>query len=323
MYGGMVFLIGAIHLWAVLWPAGLGKLLYIVLPAAAFAAVWLNTRWYLPSRSPGLGWNNVFWLCQAVLAGVSLLAGSELFGMPFLVFAGLEAIRLSIAKRMDRQKRELRQMDEECAAMNEAFKRVRAERHDFLKHIAALHYMLEKGESAGAKAYLDDLVEGYEETNLSIKGELGAVAGILHQMHQRGKQAGIEVVYDFDLPLSSLPLQDKEIVALTGNLLVNSLEAAETWQKENGEQAAVTVQFYKKSALFILICGNPAVPIPAQTLDKLYQIPGITTKGEGHEGLGTKIIQDVVKANGGYLDFVHKDETFTVKIKLPAVVGRG
>ncbi|MEL3956574.1 GHKL domain-containing protein [Caldifermentibacillus hisashii] len=44
-----------------------------------------------------------------------------------------------------------------------------------------------------------------------------------------------------------------------------------------------------------------------------------TTKGAGHEGLGTKLIQDIVKKHDGFLDFIHKDETFTVKIKIPAI----
>ncbi|AWI11624.1 GHKL domain-containing protein [Caldifermentibacillus hisashii] len=46
---------------------------------------------------------------------------------------------------------------------------------------------------------------------------------------------------------------------------------------------------------------------------------GNTTKGAGHEGLGTKLIQDIVKNHDDFLDFIHKDETFTVKIKIPAI----
>lgn len=42
-------------------------------------------------------------------------------------------------------------------------------------------------------------------------------------------------------------------------------------------------------------------------------------KDAGHEGLGTKLIQDIVKKHDGFLDFIHKDETFTVKIKIPAI----
>jgi two-component system, LytTR family, sensor histidine kinase NatK len=51
----------------------------------------------------------------------------------------------------------------------------------------------------------------------------------------------------------------------------------------------------------------------------LFQSYGKTTKGRGHEGLGTKIIKDIVTGNNGFLDFVYKDEEFTVKIKFPAL----
>jgi LytT family two-component system sensor histidine kinase NatK len=67
---------------------------------------------------------------------------------------------------------------------NETFRPVRSERHDFLKHVSAIHYLLENKNNKEAKTYLDDLVDGYEETNLSIKGERGVVAGVLHQMYR-------------------------------------------------------------------------------------------------------------------------------------------
>ncbi|WP_234410400.1 hypothetical protein [Caldalkalibacillus mannanilyticus] len=80
--------------------------------------------------------------------------------------------------------------EEQLAAINETFRMVRSERHDFLKHVSALHFMLEDGRSIEAKKYLDALVDNYEETNFSIKGERGAVAGVLHQTYKRAKHWG-------------------------------------------------------------------------------------------------------------------------------------
>ncbi|MFD1779481.1 sensor histidine kinase [Fredinandcohnia salidurans] len=230
--------------------------------------------------------------------------------------------RLSISRKMNTLLEEAKHFDEQRAQFNETFRVVRSERHDFLKHVSAIHFMLENGKDKEAKHYLDELVEGYKETNLSIKGERGVVAGILHQMYRKARALDISIVYDFDLPLSSLPLSDQQIVTLIGNLLSNSIDACEEWQKEHKGHAFLTLQCYKRSGLYILTCKNSTLPIPASILDHLFETFGKTTKGDGHEGLGTKLIYDVVDEANGFLDFVCKDEEFTVKIKIPAIKGK-
>lgn len=227
--------------------------------------------------------------------------------------------RFSMARKMKTLSEEAKHFDEQRAQFNETFRVVRSERHDFLKHVSAIHFMLENKNNEEAKQYLDELVEGYKETNLSIKGEHGVVAGVLHQMYRKARALDIEVVYDFDLPLSTLPLSDQRIIILIGNLLSNSIDACEEWQKKYHQQALLTLQFYKRSGLYLLTCKNNSLPIPAQILDQLFVNYGKTTKGDGHEGLGTKLIQDVVHEANGFLDFVHKDEEFMIKIKIPAI----
>lgn len=260
--------------------------------------------------------NGSLFVLQILLSFVYVLVNTYWF---FILFIGIEVIRWMMVKKLTPLLQELRQVEEQHTQINETFRRVRSERHDFLKHISALHFLLESDQSKEAKHYLDKLVEGYEETNLSIKGERGTVAGVLHQMYRRGQTAGIDIVYDLDIPLSTLPLPDKEAVILLGNLLANSIESCEQWQQVHQKQGILTLQFYKRSGLYLLICKNKSLPVPANVLDELFKKSGQTTKGKGHDGLGTKIIADVVTAHHGFLDFVHKDEEFTVKIKIPAI----
>ncbi|MEH7352241.1 GHKL domain-containing protein [Neobacillus drentensis] len=268
----------------------------------------------------GVKWNSLLFGLQLLLVVIyTALKPSWVYLALLILFIGIECIRLSVAQKLAALTRENHLFKEQTAHFNETFRIVRSERHDFLKHVSAIHFMLETGKHGEAKAYLDELVESYEETNLSIKGERGIVAGSLHQMYRRAKTAGIPVVYDFDLPLSTLPLPDTVMVKLLGNLLSNSIEASEDWQKEHKQQAVITLQFYKRSGLFLLICKNNSLPIPPPILDGLFQRYGKTTKANGHEGLGTKIIKDIVNDHHGFLDFVYKDQEFTVKIKFPAI----
>ncbi len=228
-------------------------------------------------------------------------------------------MRKSSANKVASLARSLQQFEEQQNQINETFRIVRSERHDFLKHVSAVHFMLENKQYHEAKTYLDQLVDGYEETNLSIRGERGIVAGVLHQMYRQAQNKGIAVVYDLDLPLSTLPLSDQHIVALLGNLLSNSMDACEEWQSKHHEQALLTLQFYKRSGLYLLTCKNNSLPIPSSILDQLFHSYGNTTKGNGHEGLGTKMMKDIVEEHKGFLDFTYKKEEFLVKIKIPEI----
>ncbi|MED4018933.1 sensor histidine kinase [Sutcliffiella cohnii] len=264
--------------------------------------------------------NIVFSLGQIFIVSFCLLIPTTVFTTTLLiVFILIEIGKVQAARERNLVRKEVQQFEAQQTRLNETFRILRSERHDFLKHISAIHYMLEKGSNSEAKTYLDSLVDSYEETNLSIKGETGVVAAVLHQMYKQATSKGCSVYYDLDVPISSLPLTDKDTVALISNLLTNSVEACEDWLKERDEQPLLSLQFYKRSGLYILLCKNNSLPLTSNVLDRLYDKYGVTTKGGNHEGLGTKIIHSTVQQYNGLLDFTYIDEQFSVKIKIPAI----
>lgn len=320
LYWAFTAVLGTVHLHALAMNLPWETPIYFTSLLAFGIAYFLYKKSILNLSVLNVKWHLVLSFMQLILLSIyaaDLPSFMEL--VPFLIFIGLETVRQAGSRKLNILSHELQQFEEQRDHFNETFRIVRSERHDFLKHVSAVHFLLENGKNKEAKVYLDELVGGYEETNLSIKGERGIVAGALHQMYKRAQAAGISIVYDLDLPLSSLPFSDHNIVTLIGNLLSNSIDASEEWQKTHNEQAQISLQFYKKSGLYILICKNTALPIPNDILDQLYETYGITTKSDGHEGLGTKIIHDIVNGHKGYLDFVYKEEEFTVKIKVPAI----
>lgn len=237
----------------------------------------------------------------------------------FLLFLLIEVARFMVGWKMIHLKQEKESYEDEIKQYNELFQVIRSERHDFLKHISAVHFMLEEEGSSNAKAYLDELVEGYEETNLSIKGENGAVASILHRVYKQAILDNLELKYDFDVPLSTLPMKEKDIVSLVGNLLFNSLEASQEWGKKHNKKPHITIRLSKRSGLYLLTCKNNCLPIPAAILDSMFKKFGQSTKAGKERGYGTKIIQTIASKYHGYLDYTYKDETFTVKLKIPAI----
>lgn len=319
-YWAGIALLATIHLHALLLNLPFEIQIYFTLLPVLGTVYYFYNKISLSIPFLGITWNSSLFFMQILLIFIYFrIEPSWVYLVPNFIFIGIETIRIFWAKQLVSLSKSLKNFEEQSTQLNETFRQVRSERHDFLKHVSAIHYLLENNKHDEAKTYLDDLVGGYEETNLSIRGERGIVAGVLHQMYRRAKDAGIAISYDFDLPLSSLPLTDQNMITLMGNLLSNSIEACEEWQKEQKEQAMISLQFYKRSGLYLLICKNNTLPIPTNILDGLFQTYGKTTKNGAHKGLGTNIIHNIVKDHQGFLDFVHKNQEITIKIKIPAI----
>lgn len=201
---------------------------------------------------------------------------------------------------------------------NETFQTVRKERHDYLKHVTTIQFLLEKNQFEDAKSYMAGLITQYEETNLSIKGENGAVAAILHDLYKQARQQNIAINYHFETPFSQLPLSDQALVTLLGNMLENALDACSAWQHQNDTQGFVDLSLHKQSGLYVIECKNSSLALPHKIADSLFITSGISIK-EGHEGLGTSIIQEIIKQHQGYLDFTYERGIFALKIKLPNI----
>ncbi|MFD1737842.1 sensor histidine kinase [Bacillus salitolerans] len=320
IYGGLIWGLGVLHLQALLASFISDIPIYYAVIVVGGFVIYFSRRQPLQISVIGLRLNSMLFMIQIALFYMyTVLEPSWFYLFPALIFLAIEYERILLGRRLTLMDSQLEQYEEQKNQLNETFKTVRGERHDFLKHVSAIHFLLEKRKFDEAKDYLDELVEGYEETNLAIKGERGTVAGILHQMYKRAKKAGISIVYDIDLPVSSLPMTDHHLVTLLGNLLSNSIEACVEWQIHNNKQASITLQFYKRGGLYILICKNDSMKIPTEVLDELFKSYGNTTKAGEHEGLGTKLIHDVVEEYQGFLDFVYKNEEFMIKIKIPSI----
>lgn len=318
LYRGSIWLLAAVHIYALL-PAG-GASIFI---AAALSCILAYAVYRITPdsiASPGAAVNTALFLAQLLIAGIHIRVAPVWAGLClFIAFFCMEFARRKAAIRLQEMNNGLLAFEEQQSRFNETFRTVRSERHDFLKHVSAIHYLMENQSWGEAKGYMDRLVDGYKETNLSIKGESGAVAGLLHDQYRKARQLQMAIVYDLDIPVSSLPLSDKEIVMLFGNILSNGIEACREWQEATGRESALTLQFSKRSGLFLIDCKNDCLPIPNDILDNLFKTPGKTTKGGNHEGLGTSVIADVVRKYNGRLDFVHKNNSFSVRIKIPAI----
>ena len=210
------------------------------------------------------------------------------------------------------------ELEEQLQQFNETFQAVRKERHDYLKHVAAIQYLLEKNQFEEAKKYMQDILDHFEELNLSIKGEQGAIASILHANYKRARSENIAINYLLDVPISQIPIATAELVELVGNILENAVDACIEWQNESEQQGFIELSLRKRSGLYLLTCQNSTIPLTKEVADRLFTMSGVSTKAQ-HEGLGTTIIQEIVQNQHGFLDFTAEKNTFSITCKIPSV----
>ena len=239
-----------------------------------------------------------------------------------IIIVGLFFVLLYVEKNKAKAQQtflnEIEAMKENRLQFNDVFQHLRKERHDYVKHITAIQFMLEEGNIEEAKEYIRAISQNYEETSIAIKGEKGAVAAILHNGYQRCMREKISIHYDFSTPISKLPLPDDQLVLLIGNMIDNAIDAAVEARNQNGH-GDVHMSLFQRAGLFILTCENATIPIPDAVVDQLFEQSNVTTKAE-HAGLGTTIMKEIVEAHGGHLHFEHQKDRFELKIKIPYVL---
>lgn len=247
---------------------------------------------------------------------VSLLCLALLLASVWALFLFRSNRRLTA--ELETYRHRISKLEIEQQQQDHLFLDLRAERHDLMKHITALQYLLEQSNAHDAQAYLQQLVSDYDSVSVPLKGEQAHLASFLHYTMHTADSRHINVSYDLEAPLTQLPLSMTEQSILVGNLLLNSLDAALAYseRKQNG---FINVSSTIKGGLFILKLSNSSLPIEAHILDHLFSKQGLTSKQGKHQGLGASIVARLVKQKHGFLDYWYLNETFTVKVKLPII----
>lgn len=248
-----------------------------------------------------------------------------LLGVAVVIIIAIAIVGCFLGLSMMRWKRLARKLESEHRAvsdqlqqMNDTFTDIRAQRHDMMKHVSAIQYLLEAGQFEEAKQYMQQLISVYDAVHESIKGEQGHLASLLYPLRMQAEEMGIAVHYHLELPLSAIPLSPIDQIRLLGNLLHNALEAA-MGAAEQGLDSQIKLRSSRVGGHYIVEVSNTSLPIPGNILDRLYRRSGLTTKGGNHEGLGTYTIGKLVRQYKGKLDYQWDASEFYVKIKLPII----
>lgn len=230
--------------------------------------------------------------------------GAEKMVSAALYSVGMVAIVLTVehlcAKLIYSHERDLvrlsiEQSSEGAASMarqaSSAESELRRYRHETLNHLSTMSALLDRGETAQAKALIDEMVSAPPSVEGSASSGNLLVDAIFHQKETICRERGIALSADLVLT-ERLPLSDAEVSSLLGNLLNNAIEAA-----VGCRQPFVHARIYPARDYLCIEVVNSA------DAAKLRGNPALnTTKAQPDlHGIGLKVVREITESHQGML----------------------
>ncbi|WP_028776256.1 sensor histidine kinase [Shimazuella kribbensis] len=232
-----------------------------------------------------------------------------------------EIVRLKQYPVQVMEKDYLAQLSNKMNEMDMHFLTIRAQRHDFLKHVSAIGYFIEQERNQDARQYFEDLLGEYKETNDTIKGEKIHISSILWKYKRIAEQTGTIVNYHLHVPVSRMPINRLNQVQLITNLLENAVDATRSFHTRFAH-SAISLHTEVHGGIYIVEIKNNAFFDDRTILDTLFDQFENSSKNGDHQGIGTFIISSLVKSHNGKLSYRYQNQELVIKIKLPLILNQ-
>ncbi len=191
------------------------------------------------------------------------------------------------------------------AQMNE----VRAIRHDVRHFLSVIRNMSVEGRYEELDRMLDEYAEKSDTEPLPVFCENIVANSILGYYSLKFKKGEIPFRCAGNIP-KQLSVSDSDLCVVLGNALENAMEACQ--KLKNREEKYVLAEARSVNGLLLFKVENSYNGILTQ-MDSNY----LTTKSDGHHGIGLESIKKVVETYGGYIEIEHSKKTFTLMIAFP------
>ncbi|MFC5469809.1 sensor histidine kinase [Cohnella suwonensis] len=186
--------------------------------------------------------------------------------------------------------------------INDMFTSIRGQRHDFLNHVQVIHTMAQMGKFEQLKSYSAELVKETHDVSEIVHHTSPALAAFI-----RAKitvSIGKGIAFTYDLPTDWNPqetiVKSIDIVKIIGNLVDNAFDESMTLSPEQRKVHA-SIVLNKIESIIEITVTNKGRFLDSKELERIF-LPGYTTKGEGHSGLGLAVVLERVKHYKGTLD---------------------
>ena len=251
----------------------------------------VGTNFYVSGNSQNLLLFNIF---SFVIYVVLIIA---------VVYAFREGSRLELIQFASELKKEnIQQLIE----FNEM---VAKERHEYKNHLNTIYGLctLNKPDlSEKVKLYINNYANNSESQNIVIDSGNDFVDAIINVKYNNALRKGIEVLVDFDVPLSMAKIDEDEAVTIISNIIENAFESIVMSEQE---KKYINIQTYiKNNSYYISISNNG--PMISETDRKKIFSAGFSTKDNSTKkrGFGLSIVQAQIEHCDGSISINSTEE---------------
>lgn len=198
-------------------------------------------------------------------------------------------------------------LEEQCAQMHQSTEDLRAFRHDFRHHLAALSGYARSTDLAPLQDYLESL--GIQRLDDSMNLCANAAADALARQYlDSARDNGVEV--DAMLEISENPgISTPDLCVVLGNCLENAAEAA---RQAPSSHRLIRIRAKETPGWLSIVLENSCLPGSLQQSEEGY----LSTKEAGRVGIGLRNVVSTVERYGGTAVFEKNDERFRTSLIL-------
>lgn len=180
---------------------------------------------------------------------------------------------------------------------------LRALRHDMNNHIGVMKGLLKFEQYDELEAYFSEIADTMQLANKIILTGNRGLGILLGTKVEEAEQKGIEI--DLVVTQEEIPIAEKDLCALAGNLIDNAMEATKQM-----DEKYIFFAIQKHHEKVTIKCENTYSVLPKVKKNGTFFT---TKKDKQQHGIGTKIIQEIVEKYHGTQE-IQCAETFMITI---------
>lgn len=235
-----------------------------------------------------------------LIMGISFLLIAELIVNGFLIRSLLQLVG---------KEAELNSQAAFSESIDELFRAMKSQRHDFGNHVQTLYGMLVQNMNDAAKEYISDIFKETRQLNEMIIVDQPAIAALLKAKHSKAVLNNINFQINIECKLSALTVKAHDLVKILGNVIDNAFDEAISYPVK---ERLVSLKIYRQGLKAHFEIINPG-KIPEGM--HLFE-PGVSGK-EGHQGVGLYTVKKIISSYRGKIELQNAGNIVLCTIILP------
>ena len=234
--------------------------------------------------------------------GFMYITALSVAAINFLSYYLLNSLAMSIVEKKDKERVEtlLTLEQHRFNQLSASFKTGSKLIHDINKHLTYLNKSLGDGDITGAKAYLANINDAFNNNYEVYSGNLAIDALLSDFKNRTGKECVVDIDVNINAHRINIPHYD--IVTVLGNLLDNIIE-------HGSYTSNVKIEIFERKDMLVIHTVNAIKTGEASVIDKEFH------------NIGLNNVNDVLQKYGGVMDVKRQGNVYDCMVVIPVIAG--